>query len=306
MYHQKSKVGRYSHLLTHAWWCNNLGWFVWQMVALELTWTKKVASDKEGAGPPLPSPPSSPLPRIVVERIPEVDPRRSYVLSADIEAHGRTGGCPGCPALASHGKATIPHNNECRERNRTIIQRTLTGKARMNAFKDETEGDLLSSEVGVLKKDTEEDQRSIGQDMAPPQKRRAVIRVESAETQDYVSAHPLTSCMEQKMEAEDEKDMEELSFVPSAVREPRWTLHMCDCQCGEEGFEFFETAAIATEHAINLCKQCYNIRRVKEGEEEVTGSKWRALVEQEAFRGKLWAAFGMEQFVCENVGTSHH
>ena len=100
--------------------------------------------------------------------------------------------------------------------------------------------------------------------------------------------------MEQKMEAEDEKDMEELSFVPSAVREPRWTLHMCDSQCGEEGFEFFETAAFATEHAINLCKQCYNVRRVKEGEEEVTGSKWRALVEQEAFRGKLWATFGME------------
>ena len=33
----------------------------------------------------------------------------------------------------------------------------------MNAFKNETEGDLLLSELGVLKKDTEEDQRSIGQ-----------------------------------------------------------------------------------------------------------------------------------------------
>ena len=28
------------------------------------------------------------------------------------------------------------HNDECRERIRTIIERTLTGKARMNAYKD--------------------------------------------------------------------------------------------------------------------------------------------------------------------------
>ena len=62
--------------------------------------------------------------------------RRFYVLSADIEAHGHTGGCPVCAALASHGKATKPHNEECRERIRTIIERTKTGKARMNAYKD--------------------------------------------------------------------------------------------------------------------------------------------------------------------------
>ena len=47
----------------------------WQMVAGELKLMKKVTADKEGAGPP--------LPRIVVERAPEVEPRRFYVLSAD-------------------------------------------------------------------------------------------------------------------------------------------------------------------------------------------------------------------------------
>ena len=66
----------------------------------------------------------------------EAEPTRFYVLSADIEAHGHTGGCPGCAALASHGRATKPHNDECRERIRTIIERTLTGQARMNACKD--------------------------------------------------------------------------------------------------------------------------------------------------------------------------
>ena len=98
------------------------------MVAPELPLTKKVTADKEGEGPP--------LPRIVVERTPEVEPRRFHVLSADVEAHGHTGGCPGCAAIASHGKTTRPHNDECRERIRTIIERTLTGKARMNAYKD--------------------------------------------------------------------------------------------------------------------------------------------------------------------------
>ena len=73
---------------------------------------------------------------MVVGRAPEVEPRRFHVLSAEIEAHGQTGGCPGCAALASYVKATKPHNDECRERIRTIIERTLTGKARMNAYKD--------------------------------------------------------------------------------------------------------------------------------------------------------------------------
>ena len=79
----------------------------WQMVAPELKLMKKVTAGKEGAGPP--------LPRIVVERASKVEPRRFYVLSADIEAHGHTGGCPCCAALASHGEATKPHNDECRE-----------------------------------------------------------------------------------------------------------------------------------------------------------------------------------------------
>ena len=75
------------------------------------------------------------LARSAVERIPEVEPRRLHVLSADIEADGHTRGCLGCAALASHGRAAIPHN-ECRERIRTIDESTLTGKARMTAYKD--------------------------------------------------------------------------------------------------------------------------------------------------------------------------
>ena len=66
------------------------------------------------------------------------------------------------------------------------------------------------SEVGVHQKHTEQGPESFGQLKALPQKGRAVVRKESAERQDYMSAPPLTSHLEQNVQAEDEKNMEEL------------------------------------------------------------------------------------------------
>ena len=82
------------------------------MVAPELKLTKKVTADKEGAGPH--------CQKLCLKERQRLNPED----------------CPGCAALALHGKATKPHNDECRERVGTIIERTLTGKARMNAHKD--------------------------------------------------------------------------------------------------------------------------------------------------------------------------
>ena len=73
-----------------------------------------------------------------------------------------------------------------------------------------------------------------------PQKRRAVIRVESAETQDYVSES-------QGLEEIDDEEMEEMSLIPSAVSAPRWALHMCDNKCNTEGFKFYQPVAIVVE-----------------------------------------------------------
>ena len=68
--------------------------------------------------------------------------------------------------------------------------------------------------------------------------------------------------VQQGLEELGQEEIEALSFVPSAVSEPQWALQMCDNKCREEGFEFFQLAAIVTEegaaHTINLCKQCYN------------------------------------------------
>ena len=43
------------------------------------------------------------------------------------------------------------------------------------------------------------------------------------------------------------EEIEEPSFIPSAVCEPRWALHMFDNKCREEDFELFQIAAVVTE-----------------------------------------------------------
>ena len=74
-----------------------------------------------------------------------------------------------------------------------------------------------------------------------------------------------------------------------AVGEPRWALRMCDHQGRSKGLKLFEVVAIVTEgaaHTINLCRNCYNERRAKQGEAEVNGVCWKALVEQKSSCGK--------------------
>ena len=61
----------------------------WLMVLRELKLTRSQLAKKERD-------------HIVVERTPEVEPRKFYALFSDIEAHGHIEGCRGCAALASH------------------------------------------------------------------------------------------------------------------------------------------------------------------------------------------------------------
>ena len=49
---------------------------------------KAATTSKDGGGPP--------LPKALIERVPEVAPRRFHSLPADLEARGRTKGCCGC------------------------------------------------------------------------------------------------------------------------------------------------------------------------------------------------------------------
>ena len=55
-------------------------------------------------------------------------------------------------------------------------------------------------------------------------------------------------------------------------------VHLCDNECSEQGFKYFQLAAILSEeggavHTIILYKQCDNERRVQQGEQPVTAAQ---------------------------------
>ena len=100
----------------------------WQMVAPELKLMKKVTAGKEGAGPRCQGLWFKERQRLNPED--STSGLRTLKLTDTLEA------AQAVHALASHGKATKPHNDECRQRIRTIIERTLTRKARTTAYKD--------------------------------------------------------------------------------------------------------------------------------------------------------------------------
>ena len=97
-------------------------------VITETRLTMKCITDEEGAG--------LLLPRLLVEKPPEVERRRLFVFFTDIEAHGHIGSCPRYALFVSQGEATKPRKHEFRQRVGTVTERTLTGEARMETHKD--------------------------------------------------------------------------------------------------------------------------------------------------------------------------
>ena len=89
--------------------------------------------------------------------------------------------------------------------------------------KTEEGGRGLPLEGGFVLCEVEEQQA------VQPQKRRAVIRVESEETHDYVMERRSRGYLSQE-------EVEEIGSVPCAVSEPLWALHLCDNECSEQGF----------------------------------------------------------------------
>ena len=47
-----------------------------------------------------------------------------------------------------------------------------------------------------------------------------------------------------RLEEIDVEEMVELNFIPSTVSEELWILHICDNECSEEGFKFYQLAAV--------------------------------------------------------------
>ena len=105
-----------------------------------------------------------------------------------------------------------------------------------------------------------------------------------------------------KNEDFNQKEVEGIGFVPSALSEPRGAIHWCGNRCCEESFRFHQIAVMVTEeggeaHTISLCKFCYNESAVRQGKQPLKLAEWKEIVERKAHRGRLWKIFGVEQFV---------
>ena len=85
-----------------------------------------------------------------------------------------------------------------------------SSKAEVKAEVDHSE----VSDMVVHRKDSEEGRNFVGHVEALPHKKE--------------SAPSVMSHIDQNMESEEDKNLEELGFVPSAVSEPRWALHIFD------------------------------------------------------------------------------
>ena len=80
-----------------------------------------------------------------------------------------------------------------------------------------------------------------------------MICVKSEETQDYVC----------EALAIGQEEAEELTFVQSALSEPRGSIYWCDNRCIEKAVRYWQIASVG--RTVNLCQQCYNEQTVQQG-----------------------------------------
>ena len=102
----------------------------------------------------------------------------------------------------------------------------------------------------------------------------------------------------------DQEEVEELSFVPRAIRVPQKLMFCCDTQCSEKNLSFWQLASVVIRegeeaYTTNLWQKCYNESLKAKGEKTLTNWQWREFAEQKAHRGRLWKMMGKEQHVRE-------
>ena len=121
------------------------------------------------------------------------------------------------------------------------------------------------------------DRKSLGDEGAEVQgPKTKVIRVESEETQDYVSR----------------EEAEEICFVPSAISIPRGPMLWCDNRCRDKALRFWQLASVVVDdgeevRTVNLCPLCYNESLTARGLASLKNSQLKAVVEKKAHRGTL-------------------
>ena len=138
----------------------------------------------------------------------------------------------------------------------------VTRTAGSGSQTSEMEAERLSAEVTAAKR--EDDEKVL------PMEKAEGCSQESKRIQDVTQDTPCTEIGGGK--GLRNLVTEGLGFLPSAVSEPQCALYTCDNKCREESFKFFQLVAVVTEeggaaHTIDMCKQCYNEGRLKQGEQ---------------------------------------
>ena len=121
--------------------------------------------------------------------------------------------------------------------------------------------------------------REDGEEVQSP--KRKVIRVESEETQDHVREAMHLS----------QEQVEEISFVPSAISISPKPMFRCDNRCSEKTLSFWQTASVVIKdgeesYTTNVCQQCYNKTLVTRGDKPLTKWQWYEILEKKAHRGR--------------------
>ena len=169
------------------------------------------------------------------------------------------------------------------------------GEAVSRALSSEGEAELVGSgeprclvelRVGVDQRTSLGVQYSMGSAGGSHKKRKAAVRTESAETQEFESQQ------ENDMAVDGNEVKEEMSFIRGAMSdltgwyEPKF---MCDRQRRKEGLKLHDTASIMMEDdgeplTRNLCMD--NLRQEERKEPGVSGKRWRITTDEKSSRGK--------------------
>ena len=97
------------------------------------------------------------------------------------------------------------------------------------------------------------------------------------------------------------EEVEERSFVPSALNIPRGPMFSCDNHCSDKDVRFLQFAPVVVEdgtesYTDNLCQQCFNERLTAQSLAPLKSWQWQAVVEKKAHRGRLWRMLEKDQF----------
>ena len=104
--------------------------------------------------------------------------------------------------------------------------------------------------------------------------------------------------------------MEKLSFVPSAVSEPRWAVHMCDKKCTANGFKFLGNCGLCGRRRRcspydKLVQKVLQRRAIEARRRTCGGFKLEGTGRAEGLSREVMGSFWHGARHAQNVGMFH-